>query len=127
MRQVITDLQHIRITIRLLETIVIFNSVLKKGTLHAEIDLFNKLPSLRRSKNLKRIDFTIVQIYGKSDNYRYKNAKPCMHCLNKLSVYSIKKGYRIGNIYFSDDNGTITKSTLNKLLLDKPYISRGSL
>lgn len=110
-----------------MEIIVISNSVLKKGTLHAEIDLLNKLPSLRRSKNLKRIDFTIVQIYGKSDNYKYKNAKPCLHCLNKLSIYSIKKGYRIGNIFYSDEDGSIKKSTLNKLLLDKPYISRGSL
>ena len=123
--QDLTELLHAVVV--LLDTTIFQNSVLKKGTVHAEIDLMLRLPKLRKRRNLHRIDITVVQVLGNLDNYRFSNSKPCINCLRSLQRLSAKKGYRVGNIYYFDNNSSMIKTTLNKLLIDDhPYVSRGS-
>lgn len=99
----------------------LFHEVLN-NSIHAEIKLLKNLPSLPRRKNLKRIDIIVIKFNG----IRLSNSRPCWHCIRSLYILSYKKGYRIGNIYYSDDIGNIQKTTLNRLSLETPYISRGN-
>jgi len=105
---------------------IIKNLRVLKGSVHAEIDLLRNLPILRKKKNLKKIDIEVFKISGTKENPRLGNSKPCWNCICTLFKFSPKKGYRIGNVYYSNELGDICKTTLNKLLLDKPYISRGN-
>lgn len=102
------------------------NHVVLNGSIHAEIDLLNNLPSLPKRKNLKRIDIQVLKVSGSRNNPRLGNSKPCWNCICSLWTIPRKKGYRIGNIYYSDQYGNICKTTLNKLSLETPYISRGN-
>ncbi len=45
------------------------------------------------------------------------NSKPCANCIRILE--NNKKGYKIKDIYYSTDDGTIVKSSLYKLKQDE--------
>jgi hypothetical protein len=72
---------------------------------------------------LNNIDIVVVRL---KNNGTYGNSKPCAACLNKLNMCAPVKGYRIRRIYYSDENGEIVKSTLEQLLNEPLYVSKGS-
>ena len=90
------------------------------------MDLMKNLPSLPKKKKLKRIDIQVLKVCGTPDQPRLGNSRPCWNCICSLFILSRKKGYRIGKIYYSNEHGGISKSTLTKLLFETPYISRGN-
>lgn len=83
-----------------------------KASIHAEHDAINKLPFCR-----KKIDINMLIIKFTNDKQmKLTMSKPCNKCRNMMTSLFPKKGYNIKNIYYSDQNGEIVKSTLNKLI-----------
>lgn len=52
-------------------------------------------------------------------------SRPCMHCLWSLDRLPRKSGYLVSDVYYSDDNGSIVKTTMKNLLGGPQHVSRG--
>jgi cytidine deaminase len=78
-------------------------------TIHAEHNCINKLP-----KNDGRIKNVSILIIRTNKLGELISSKPCMHCIYKMNE-AVKMGYRITNVYYSDKNGEIVKTSLSKL------------
>jgi cytidine deaminase len=89
--------------------------------IHAEHDAINRLKPLRRNKHLQNVNILVVRL---SKNNKLKNSKPCANCIENMNVLPEKKGYRIRNIYYSNENGEIVKSSLQKLKREELHYSR---
>lgn len=89
--------------------------------IHAEHDAINKLKPLTRKKHLQNINLLVIRL---SKNNKLQNSKPCANCINKIKILPEKKGYKIKNIYYSDDDGKIVKSNLKTLENDELHYSR---
>jgi len=57
---------------------------------------------------------------------RYANSRPCASCIHKMHMCAPSKGYVVRRIYYSDENGDMVKTTLEQLLQEPMYHSRGS-
>ncbi len=92
---------------------------------HSEVSAISKLRKLPdRLKNPKKIDILVLRV---SSTGRLGMSKPCKHCINALSTIPLKLGYKIDDIYYSNDTGTISKTTMTHLLKeDNPHVSRGN-
>lgn len=88
---------------------------------HAEHDAINKLKPLARNKKLEPINLLVVRF---SKNNKLQNSKPCANCIQTMKTLPEKKGYRIKNIYYSNDNGVIVKISLNNLEKEELHYSR---
>ena len=88
---------------------------------HAERDAINKLKPLERKKHLQNINMLVIRF---SKNNKLQNSKPCANCIQTMKTLPQKKGYRIRNIYYSDDNGEILKTTLANLENEELHYSR---
>ena len=53
-----------------------------------------------------------------SKQNRLQESKPCFNCIKNMSIIPQQKGYKIKHIYYSDNDGAIVKTTLNKLQND---------
>ena len=91
------------------------------GTTHSEEDAIYNLPKAPTNKN-KLININIIVIKTSKTGI-LSLSKPCIHCILLMNTLPNKKGYIIKNIYYSDENGNIIKTTINKLLLDKIHVS----
>jgi cytidine deaminase len=80
-----------------------------KKTIHAECDAINKLPNVRKKQV---INILVIRL---SKNNKLGMSQPCNSCVKMLSNIPQKKGYNIKNIYYSDSNNNIIKTTLTKL------------
>lgn len=80
-----------------------------------------------RIKTRKIIDVSLLVIrITKSSNvnsYTLTNSRPCIACMSKIQN-SIKYGYRISKIYFSNENGDIVFYKLKDIIMEKPFISK---
>jgi cytidine deaminase len=88
---------------------------------HAEHDAINGLRPLRRKKHLQNVNILVIRV---SKNNKLQNSKPCANCIETMKVLPQKKGYRIRNIYYSNENGEITKSSLQNLEKEELHYSR---
>lgn len=88
---------------------------------HAEHDAINKLKPLYRKKRLESINLLVIR-FSKSN--KLQNSKPCAICIQTMKTLPEKKGYRIKNIYYSNDNGEIVKNSLNNLENEDKHYSR---
>jgi len=88
---------------------------------HAEHDAINKLKPLERKKKLEPVNLLVVRF---SKNNKLQNSKPCANCIQNMRILPEKKGYKIRNIYYSNDNGEIIKSSLNNLEKEELHYSR---
>jgi hypothetical protein len=43
-------------------------------------------------------------------------SKPCINCVKKLHFLPSKKGYKIQNIYYSDEDGEISQIKLSNII-----------
>ena len=91
-----------------------------KPGIHAEHDVINKLKPLYR-KRLESINLLVIRF---SKNNKLQNSKPCGNCIQTMKTLPLKKGYRIKNIYYSNDNGVIIKSNLKILEKEELHYSR---
>ena len=89
--------------------------------IHAEHDAINRLKPLKKKKHLQNVSLLVVRF---SKNNKLQNSKPCANCINNMKILPKKKGYRITNIYFSNENGDIIKSNIKSLEKEEMHYSR---
>ena len=92
-----------------------------KNGIHAEHDAINKLKPLERNKKLEQINIIVVRF---SKNNKLQNSKPCANCIKNIKVLPQKKGYKIKNVYYSNDNGDIIRSNIKILENEELHYSR---
>ena len=80
--------------------------------IHAEHDAINKLKPLKRNKKFEPINILVIRF---SKNNKLQNSKPCANCIQTMKILPERKGYRIKNIYYSNDSGNIVKTNLKNL------------
>jgi hypothetical protein len=84
--------------------------------IHAELDGFNKLkPLLNRKKRLQNVNMLVIRL---SKNNKLLHSKPCANCITKLQTLPEQKGYKIKNIYYSNNDEELVKSKLSHLEKD---------
>jgi len=87
---------------------------------HAEHDAINKLKPLRRNKHLQNVNILVIRLSKKN---RLQNSKPCAKCIETIKFLPKKKGYCIKNIYYSNDNEEIIKSSVKNLEMEELHHS----
>jgi cytidine deaminase len=92
---------------------------LKPG-IHAEHDALLKLIPNKKRK-LKNINLLVIRVSGKN---KLQSSKPCNNCIQMMKKLSIKKRYKIQNVYYSDNNENIIKTTLYALDNEEKHYSR---
>lgn len=88
---------------------------------HAECDAINKLKPLQRNRKLQHINILVIRL---SKHNKIQNSKPCANCIKNMKFLPQKKGYKIKNIYYSNDNGDIVKSSLRTLEQEELHYSK---
>ena len=83
--------------------------------IHAEHNALTKLKPLQFKKNLEPINLLVIRL---SKTNKIQSSKPCSNCIKIIDCIPEKKGYKIKNIYYSDNEGNIVKTTLNNLKND---------
>ena len=81
---------------------------------HAEEHSISKLQVNRSNKKIK-VSLLVVRLSGRD---KFNSSKPCVNCINHMNQCCEKKGYKITTIYYTDSDGEIVKTSLNKLNLD---------
>jgi len=89
--------------------------------IHAEHDAINKLQPLKNKKKLEPINLLVIRV---SKTNKIQSSKPCGNCIEKMKTLPIKKGYKIHDIYYSDSEGTIIKTSLESLDAEEKHYSR---
>ena len=94
-----------------------------KGTqpgTHAEVDALLKLIPKNSKGRLENINLIVIRVSRKN---KLQTSKPCIKCIQSMMYISQKKGYRIKDIFYSDQNDNIVKSNLNSLMNDEIHLS----
>lgn len=90
-------------------------------SIHAEHDAILRLPNLQKNKKLVKINLLVIRFLK---TYTLANSKPCINCIQNMIDIPKKKGYKIEDIYYSENNETIIKTNINKLLNETaPHVS----
>ena len=63
----------------------------------------------------------MIRLSGKN---KLQSSKPCINCIHIMKTLPDKLGYKIQNVYYSDENGEIIKSNINSLENEVPHYSR---
>ena len=87
------------------------------GSVHAENDVMRKLP-VNKKRLVKKINMIVIQI---NKDGELRNSKPCVDCIARMKKIMIKKNYEIKYVYFSNNNGIITKMTFDALEKDEIF------
>lgn len=88
---------------------------------HAETDAILKLKNLKRKKKLEEIDILVIRLTGTN---KLQNSKPCHHCIENMKKLLPQKGYKIRNIYYSNEYKNIIKTNLKSLDREEHHYSR---
>ena len=89
--------------------------------IHAEYDAIKKLIPLKNKKRLTYINILVIRLSGKN---KLQSSKPCVNCINMMKTLPIKLGYKINNIYYSDNDENIVKTSLYDLDNDEKHYSK---
>lgn len=89
---------------------------------HAEINALSKLIRTKISnRKLVTVDLLVIRT---DKNFLLKNSKPCQKCIEHMMQLP-KYGYRMRYIYYSNNEGTITKTNFTNLYHDSNnHVSR---
>ena len=83
-------------------------------SIHAEHDAILRLPCLKnKNKKLVKINLLVIRFLK---TYTLANSKPCLKCIQNMIELPKKRGYKIEDIYYSENDRTIIKTNINKLL-----------
>ena len=93
----------------------------KTPGIHAECDAILKLMPLKNKKKLESINLLVIRLSTKN---KIQSSKPCSNCIETMKTLPQKKGYKIENLYYSDEEGNIIKTTLNKLDSEEKHYSK---
>jgi hypothetical protein len=74
-----------------------------------------RLPFIGRKKNLCKINMLVLRFLKTGD---LASSKPCVNCIKNMMNEPVRKGYKIEDIYYSDYDGSIVKTSLKKLSVD---------
>jgi cytidine deaminase len=88
---------------------------------HAEHDAINKLKPIAKKKHLQNINILVIRF---SKNNKLQQSKPCVNCIRTMKTLPEKKGYKIKNIFYSNENGEIIKSNITNLENEDLHYSR---
>ena len=88
--------------------------------IHAEHDAIKKLPNNNSNKR-KNINMLVLRF---TKTNKLCMSRPCLQCLQYMLKLCPKKGYNIKNIYYSNNDGLIQKTTINKLLKENIHYSK---
>lgn len=89
--------------------------------IHAEHAAINKLKPSYRKKRLQTINLLVIRI---SKNNKLQSSKPCTNCIQNMKTLPEKKGYKIKNVYYSNNDGDIVKSNFQILEKEEQHLSR---
>jgi hypothetical protein len=81
-------------------------------SVHAEIDAILRLPFLKKKKKLIKINLLVIRFLKSG---QLASSKPCFNCIQNMIYIPQKRGYKIEDIYYSENNETIIKTNINKL------------
>jgi hypothetical protein len=103
------------------------NNVLSVGVnddkIHSEVDAILKLKYRRdKLKHPIKISVLVVRI---TQTGILGMSKPCLHCVWALHKLPRRLGYVVSDVYYSDKNGEIVKTTMKSLLSGPLHVSRG--
>lgn len=87
---------------------------------HAEHNAIRKLKN-RNSKKLLLVNIFVLKTTLAGT---IGSSSPCAHCLAIMCSLTLKKGYKISNVYYTNSDRQIEKKKLNELLNEEPYLSR---
>jgi cytidine deaminase len=93
----------------------------KTPGVHAECDAISKLMPLKNKRKLESINLLVIRLTTKN---KIQSSKPCHNCIETMKILPQKKGYKLENIYYSDENGNIIKTNLNKLDTEEKHYSK---
>lgn len=79
-----------------------YETTLKHGTIHAEVDALLKLPQQHKPKKISLCVFTTNK-----EGTILRMSKCCKNCEKSICILSKKKNYIIQNIYYIDENGNL--------------------
>lgn len=88
------------------------NQIRMNSSIHAEFNALQKLNPLRIKKKLCKINLLVIRLSPKN---KLQQSKPCSNCINLMNSYPMKIGYKIQNVFYSDENGCIVKTNLKNL------------
>lgn len=89
--------------------------------IHAECDVLGKLTPLKYKKKLEPINLLVIRL---SKTNKIQSSKPCKNCIQSMKTMPIKKGYKLQNIYYSDGQDNLIRTTLDILEKEEPHYSR---
>jgi len=91
---------------------------------HSEVNAILKLRYRREKlKNPIKISALVIRVTSTGE---LGMSRPCAHCTISLFRLPRKFGYVVTDIYYSDQNGDIIKTSMNELLEGPQHISRGN-
>jgi cytidine deaminase len=93
----------------------------EKPGIHAEEDAISKLIPLKRKKRLESINILVIRVSPKN---KLQPSKPCSNCLRIMNILPEKKGYKIQNVYYSNEEGNIIKKSLKTLENEEKHYSK---
>lgn len=86
------------------------------GSVHAELSAIRNLPVRSKNKKIKKVSLLVIK---SSKTHCLSLSKPCIKCVNDLTIEPLRYGYRIDRIYYSDNNGYIICRKFADLVNDK--------
>ena len=89
--------------------------------IHAEHNALTKLKPIKYKKKLEQINILVIRV---SKTNKIQSSKPCNNCIRIMELIPERKGYKIQNIYYSNEEGNIIKTTLNILKNEEQHYSR---
>ena len=89
--------------------------------IHAEHNALSKLKPIKYKKRLEQINILVIRV---SKTNKIQTSKPCNNCIKIMETIPEKKGYKLQNIYYSDDKGNIIKTSLNILKNEEHHYTR---
>ena len=89
--------------------------------IHAEQSAITKLIPLKNKKKSENINILVIRLSKKN---KLQSSKPCNNCIKYMKISPEKKGYKIKNVYYSNGEESIIKSTLLDLENEEQHYSR---
>jgi len=69
----------------------------------------------RQNKNDKRREAVNILVVRFSKTGKIQNSKPCHNCIQMMMTQPEKMGYKIEDVYYSNNDETITQTSLKEL------------
>lgn len=91
---------------------------------HAEEMALDKV-YLKKTSKIINVSIIVIRITPSStpDHYTLTNSRPCIMCMHKIKN-TVPFGYRVTNVYFSNNNGDIVKYKLRDIIKEKQHLTK---